>query len=426
MRNLLILWPTALNRWAGSTFRLTQIASGLVEHGWHTTVVKTRNPSPLSMEVEEAFPGDIVRVPFSVQPYPRLLNWRGGRRLYHAFASAFRKDNDPFRDPRKGWAEHVVDRSYGRLLNLPVDVVFGVTTGDVRTLYGARSYAQRVGKPFVLEFQDPCPAPHAEFSGLEELCLEQCVRDCSGILTTTASYANVLRNRYPFAEEKIQALHLSYTEANRVVPPMTERHHRLVLLHAGELYKHSKGERTAKPLVRAIKRAIEDAPGIRGRVLLQLLGGGPGGEEAATFAGELGTPESVELGGVVSHNQAIAAMDVANVLVVIKFTDPSMVHQIPGKLFEYLGRRKPILGIMGECEAADIIRKSGLGVTFRHDQIDEIAAYILRYARSPELLENDFKPNESYIAQFSVSAMAKKLNAFLENVLRGDTNPAAI
>lgn len=41
MRNLVILCEGALNAWTGATARFMQIASGLAQHGWQTTLVTT-------------------------------------------------------------------------------------------------------------------------------------------------------------------------------------------------------------------------------------------------------------------------------------------------------------------------------------------------------------------------------------------------
>src|SRR5205085_610442 len=69
----------------------------------------------------------------------------------------------------------------------------------------------------------------------------------------------------------------------------------------------------------------------------------------------------VHLRDYVPHREAIAAMQSADVLVLIKHVEPRFRGLIPGKLYEYMGAGRPVLALVPESEAADLVRDLGWG-----------------------------------------------------------------
>jgi glycosyltransferase involved in cell wall biosynthesis len=86
----------------------------------------------------------------------------------------------------------------------------------------------------------------------------------------------------------------------------------------------------------------------------------------------------VRLRGYMPHQEAIAAMRRADVLVLIKHVEPRYRGLIPGKLYEYMGAGRPILALVPECEAADLVRAGKWGEVAPPDDPDAIAAALLR------------------------------------------------
>jgi glycosyltransferase involved in cell wall biosynthesis len=88
---------------------------------------------------------------------------------------------------------------------------------------------------------------------------------------------------------------------------------------------------------------------------------------------------------------------------------------IPGKLFEYLELRKPILAL---CEASDcerIIKESGLGFFSKPDDEENIAQTLLSIIKKPELI-SAIKPNEEYINSFRFKMKTKELALILDQL----------
>ena len=73
---------------------------------------------------------------------------------------------------------------------------------------------------------------------------------------------------------------------------------------------------------------------------------------------------------------------------------------IPGKLFEYLNTRKPILALCEPSDCRDIIETSGLGICIEPDNSKLIANVLFPLIKNKMLLSG-LIPNEEFIDTFS-------------------------
>ncbi len=130
---------------------------------------------------------------------------------------------------------------------------------------------------------------------------------------------------------------------------------RLTILHAGVIYA---GRRDARPLLEALARL--DAPD-RARVLVRFHH--DEGAYVARVVAELGLQASVEFHPLVPRRDILRIERQADVLLLCRWDDPREDDVIPGKLFEYIGARRPILSVGSETgEAATIVREGGFGL----------------------------------------------------------------
>jgi glycosyltransferase involved in cell wall biosynthesis len=134
-------------------------------------------------------------------------------------------------------------------------------------------------------------------------------------------------------------------DPDRFGPPQAQapQGERLVLLHAGELYNG----RDPRPLLDALGE-LERArrPGAR-PWRLRLLGHSTDRRfDLQAMIRQRGLHETVELGGQVPYRQALAAMQRADILLLLD--TPARRVSIPAKLYEYLGAGRPILALTAE------------------------------------------------------------------------------
>lgn len=91
---------------------------------------------------------------------------------------------------------------------------------------------------------------------------------------------------------------------------------------------------------------------------------------------------------------------------------------IPGKLFEYLSLKKPILALTKECDCKRIIEKSGLGIIANPDQPLEIAKKLEYCIKNQENLQKLYVPNQKEIEKYQFQNLTKSLAAQFDAVLK--------
>lgn len=116
--------------------------------------------------------------------------------------------------------------------------------------------------------------------------------------------------------------------------------------------------------LRGLRALLDERPALRPQVRVRIFGHSYD-IDVAHLAAQLGLEKTVDCLGVVPYHEALQAMVNADVLLLILFDSEHSSNQTvySGKLFEYLGAGRPILGIMSpKGVAADIIRQTGSGV----------------------------------------------------------------
>ncbi len=181
--------------------------------------------------------------------------------------------------------------------------------------------------------------------------------------------------------------------------------------------------RSATGLLQALQQLYARRPELRGSVELNLVGSRESDNDA--WVARLGLEDSVRLGGYVSHDQAIAAMRAADVLVLVKHTEPRYRGLIPGKLYEYLGAGRPILALVPPSEAADLVRDLGCAEIAPPDDVAAICDALERLvdAKRGGTLETRYPAADA--RRFTRSDQTRNLAALLENMLSHATGSPA-
>lgn len=89
---------------------------------------------------------------------------------------------------------------------------------------------------------------------------------------------------------------------------------------------------------------------------------------------------------------------------------------IPGKIFEYLGMRKPILILSEDSDCRDIAIESGMGICFEPDDIKGVSGFLKEACKNREILK-EFKPDEDFIESFKFEKKAKQLASIFDELL---------
>jgi glycosyltransferase involved in cell wall biosynthesis len=232
----------------------------------------------------------------------------------------------------------------------------------------------------------------------------------AGFVTVTEGAAAAMRARYG---KPVEVAMNGFDPEDHAGPdaPAPLDPERLTIIHAGTIYA---GRRDARPLLEAM---VLLAPDERARISVHFWH-----DEGAYVTGvvrQLGLEPHVTFHGLVPRREILAIERRADVMLLCRWDAPEEDAVIPGKLFEYIGARRPILSVGStRGEAADIVRAGPFGLV--SNQPAEIAAWLrdklaekALHGRLPDLPAAAVAPYDRALQFAKVDAFARRLGVRL-------------
>jgi glycosyltransferase involved in cell wall biosynthesis len=126
------------------------------------------------------------------------------------------------------------------------------------------------------------------------------------------------------------------------------------ITYAGNLYM----KRDPAPLFRALRTLIDGGEIGRDEVSVELIGSceSSKGRGMADIISEAGIEGYVEMRGRLSHSETLRSLLQSDLLLLLS---EKQLIEIPGKTFEYLKTRRPILALTSEGALATLLRRTG-------------------------------------------------------------------
>ena len=109
----------------------------------------------------------------------------------------------------------------------------------------------------------------------------------------------------------------------------------------------------------------------------------------------------------------------ADVLLLVRNEGPGYEAMVPGKLYEYLAARRPIVAMVGTSEASGLARACGAAVAAPNDGEAAVAAVFAVLDRAPAAAQPDEAAIESLLHARSRRALAGTLAAELSAAIAG-------
>lgn len=361
--------------------RTLKFVKYLPASGWLPVVLTARNADypaydpTLAAEVPPEVPVLRSRI---VEPY-RVYRRLTGRRLDEPMdIAALTRDEHQRRslrerlaegvrnwlfipDARVGWVPFAVYKGLQAVRHHQVQAIYSSAPPYSCHLIGlCLSLLTRL--PWIADFRDSWvgwlsaaqrpPLPRKVDLYLEERVLAR----ADVVLTVSRGVAEDLASRHPeLHDSRWHLLPNGYDGADYEGLAPLLRSGRLVITYTGSLY----GPRNPEALLRATKRLIASRPEIRDHLLLRFVGRTGGFIEQMLRDPALAGV--VELVPYVPHRESLRFLLSSDLLLLIIDDAPANKGILTGKLYEYIGARKPILALAPEGEAATLIRSLGLG-----------------------------------------------------------------
>ncbi len=280
------------------------------------------------------------------------------------------------------------------------------------------------GLPWIADFRDPMiyesfptePLTRRSRSWLERKTLQHCTK---AVFVTPSAQA-LYRNRYPHLPDSRFALisngydeesflSLTGSEADSAPTPM-DSNRPLVLVHSGLLEPE---DRDPEPFFNALARLLEQEKIQREKLKIVLRASGSESLYHEQIKAR-GLSDVVTLEARCSYQQALEEMLSADGLLV--FQGPDCNRQIPGKIYEYIRARKPMLSLVDmRGDTAQLLKMLGIDTHAKIDDADDIACALDRFV---ELLQQGQAPvaSEADVLRYSRHHKAIELAQLLDSV----------
>jgi glycosyltransferase involved in cell wall biosynthesis len=276
------------------------------------------------------------------------------------------------------------------------------------------------GCPWVVDFRDPWSRRPWDIDTVRQglryrvqVRLEQLVvRHADVVISNTERMGQDFRDRYSaLPADKFPVITNGYDVENfaELIAEDGPAPEVFTLTHAGTLY----GRRDPRPLMRAIALLRDRGVLKPGTLRLQLVGKVAAAWHVESLLALLKLEDYVSLIPPVPHAESIKYLVRSHVLLLLQ---PEAPLQIPGKLFEYVYLRKPILALTGEGATADLIQQHALGKVVAPEDCEAIAAAVASWYQDFLQGECGRQENTSALHCFHGQSLTKQLADILHTM----------
>lgn len=424
---------------AGS-LRVGALSKYLPEHGWTVDLVTRVEPDPapngrvvvvphkawierlrgdLGIRPDKWFraPPPETWTPGSVEP-PRHLSGR----MYGVFRRTILQAAT-WPDRTIGWAGRVRRPLRAMLEEDAPDAILSTSPPET-THFLARWAHRRTGAPWIADLRDPWSETelmaHAAWRrALDRRTERRILAHTRGLVTVSEPIAESLRALHPGRE--VHAI-LNGFDPEKFPGPAEPDRSAFTLTYAGGL---TLGKHDVFTFLDGARRFLDDCaaagvdPGLRIRFV------GAASPELRGHIARAGLEKVTTCSTRVPHADAVAAMRTSPVNVFFPWQDPERPGVYSGKLFEYLGARRPILAVGAfKGVAGTLVEQSGLGRVAA--DAAETASLLRVLWNAHRAGADPWSPDETVVTRHSHRAMVARFAELLDAATaeRGRPRPA--
>lgn len=235
------------------------------------------------------------------------------------------------------------------------------------------------------------------------------------IIVTNRKIKEKLLHTYPFLTfDDVVIISHGYDHIDfERISAQPKPQNKMVLMYSGIFMVYN----TPVYLLKAFKQLTIERPDIASNIELHFVGFLR--KENQKLIRKLKLQQFVKDHGYVNHDESIAKLKSADVLWFMVGRRRNIDAILPGKVYEYIGARKPILACVPEGAAKMAVEESGAGYICSPDNIEEIKNMILK-------IFNDYKnsklpiPSDEVLEKFRRDNLTELLTKQFQLKLRAD------
>lgn len=368
------------------SYRVSQVSKELYKQGWIPHVITAKNPK-LKQILPLEIPEELVHYvdwPDIWKLFPFLEKFLLGRILSKGLRFMFPFGSSTLPETRRfWWRKPAISKGLEICAKYDIKIIYG-SFSPPSTIFIANNLHKKTGIPWIHEFRDLWTL-HPYYKGslikkyfeqkIEKKLLEEAVA-----LTANSTYA--CEDLEKLHNKKTHLIYGGYDNKESI----EHSNDKFTMLYTGTVYRKEDTE----PLFKALRRLSKENDEIISKIKVVFYG-----PKLPQLLAELvenyQLSSIVELNDSVDHSAIIKFQQKADAfLLLLGWKSPKEIGVIPGKLFEYIGYKKPILAITYPKGAVnDILTETGLGQVLIDE--DSIISFL------KQIVNNQWSNNKSLI-----------------------------
>lgn len=382
MRKLLVIAYYYPPMGLSGVLRIAKFTKYLQRFGWEPTVLTVGDVSYFAYDyslLEEVLEAGVKVVRTKTLDPLRLFGRNGmikmpadkRKRMLSGLSHVFLQP-----DNKIGWKRYAVRRALKLAEEEQFDAILATAPPFTSFLIG-RELQQKLGLPLIVDYRDPwidnsdyffaTPFHKGYAAGLEE----EVLKNADAVVVINRKIKERLIGRYPFlTHEGVHIIPSGYDPQDfRVAARFPMQRPRKMRFTYSGLFD---SRRTPKTFFMALARIFAQHPETRDEIEIYVVGNFH--ENFRKMAVQYGVSTALVTPGNVEHQQKIRYLFASDVLWLITH-DPVIT---PGKVYEYIGSRKPILALAPDGVLRNVLAGYGAATSVDPEDVDAIAEAIYK------------------------------------------------
>jgi len=321
-------------------------------------------------------------------------------------------------DPRHGWNKYAIEKAKELIEKFDIKVIITAGPPHSTHLIGLKLKKYFPEIKWIADFHDVWTDViyydkfyHTKWAKKKDASFEREVLETADkILTVGRGYKEKLLSKSDkIIPDKIEIITMGYDErcfTDPSNPPKDE----FVITYTGTIADYYNPD----VFLEALKEVKEKNPDVRYK--LRFVGILSDGIKRNIH--ELGLSNILNDVGYVSHDDSIKYLMDSTALLLINPVVSNEDMVIPGKIYEYLAAKKPVINITKKSsDLARIISEANAGETFERNMKTELTAYLQdltnKWKQNPNI---DLPSTDNYYQNFSRHTETKQLSSIIKNL----------
>jgi glycosyltransferase involved in cell wall biosynthesis len=155
------------------------------------------------------------------------------------------------------------------------------------------------------------------------------------------------------------------------------------------------------------------------KILLRFIG--RFGNEVQEMFDSASFRDSIEIIGYIPHKESIKYLMLSDLLLLVVDESKESEEIVPGKVYEYIGTKIPVLAIAPKRSAiAELMNETKAGAVAHQSEIEKIAEIFLRFYSDWLSGESSYTPDTAVINSYERREAAKQLAGLLNQLTENE------